>query len=91
MTTCPVTADVTIGNFIISFMVDIIVFAVSKPPAFAKNWPLNVKVSQDGAIADVKAMITNKYPKVSLLSNGQVFEAHAILVLYTEAENLPKK
>ena len=66
ITTCPVTADVTIGNFIIpSFMVDIIVFAASKPPAFAKNWPLSVQVSQDGAIADVKAMITKKYPKVS--------------------------
>jgi len=46
-------------------MVDIIVFAASKPPAFAKNWPLSVQVSQDGAIGDVKAMITKKYPTVS--------------------------
>ncbi|KAL9714458.1 Very-long-chain enoyl-CoA reductase [Leucoagaricus gongylophorus] len=45
---------------------DIIVFTASKPPAFAINWPLNIQVSQDGTIADVKAVISTKYPKFSV-------------------------
>ncbi|KAF5359573.1 hypothetical protein D9756_002998 [Leucocoprinus leucothites] len=44
-------------------MVDITISSASKPPAFAKNWPLHIHVPEDGTIADVKAAISTKYPK----------------------------
>ncbi|KXN87221.1 hypothetical protein AN958_08611 [Leucoagaricus sp. SymC.cos] len=44
-------------------MVEITVSSASKPPSFARTWPLTVQVPEDGTIADVKAAITVKYPK----------------------------
>ncbi|KAF9443432.1 hypothetical protein P691DRAFT_808966 [Macrolepiota fuliginosa MF-IS2] len=44
-------------------MVNITISSASKPPPFARDWPITVEAPQDGTIADVKAAISTKYPK----------------------------
>lgn len=47
-------------------MVTLTVSSASKPPAFARGFPLSIEVSDDATVADVKASIATKYPKVSI-------------------------
>jgi very-long-chain enoyl-CoA reductase len=45
-------------------MVTVTVASASRPPSFARNWPIQVDVPQNGTIADVKKAISLKYPQV---------------------------
>lgn len=46
-------------------MVSLTISSPSKPPPFARGFPLTVDVPNDATIADVKAAIAAKFPKVS--------------------------
>jgi very-long-chain enoyl-CoA reductase len=48
-------------------MVALTISSASKPPAFAPGLPLSIEVPEDATVADVKASIAAKYPKVGLL------------------------
>lgn len=45
-------------------MVQLIVSTVSKPPSFAKGFPLRLDIAQGATVADVKREIAAKFPKV---------------------------
>ena len=51
-------------------MVTLTISSASKPPAFARGFPLSVQVPYDATVADVKASIAAKYPKVSRISGS---------------------
>lgn len=46
-------------------MVTLTISSASKPPAFARGFPLLIEAPEDATVADVKASIAAKYPKVS--------------------------
>ena len=42
--------------------------SAAKPPAFAQGFPLTVEVNPNDTVAEVKATITTKFPKVRELT-----------------------
>jgi very-long-chain enoyl-CoA reductase len=49
-------------------MVSLTISSASKPPPFARGFPLTVDVADNATIADVKAAIAAKFPKVRILT-----------------------
>ena len=45
-------------------MVSVTVNVTGRPPAFARGFPISVEVPNDGKVADIKAAIHAKFPKV---------------------------
>ena len=45
-------------------MVSLTISAAAKPPAFARSFPLTIDVKPEATVAEVKAAITTKFPKV---------------------------
>ena len=45
-------------------MVSLTILSASKPPSFARGFPLTIEVTPEATVADVKASITAKFPKV---------------------------
>lgn len=48
-------------------MVSLTVLSASKPPSFARGFPLTIEVTPEATVADVKASIAAKVPKFSTL------------------------
>lgn len=48
-------------------MVSLTISSASKPPPFARGFPLTVDVPDNATIADVKAAIAAKFPKVTTI------------------------
>lgn len=48
-------------------MITLTISSASKPPPFARGFPLSIQVSDDATVADVKTSIAAKFPKVSCI------------------------